>query len=157
MILNLARALLAAVVLSLMADVTAAQNLPERILPVPNFTIYPGETIPSSALVERRFRSQRFLRMPAYDTRAAIVGKVARRTLIPGMPIAVNSLREPDVITQGNAYVVFYEDEGLSISATATALQSGTTGDLVALRNTDSGTIIRGIVQADATIKVAGQ
>ena len=34
------------------------------------------------------------------------------------------------------------------------ALQSGAAGALIQVRNTDTGVIIRGIVQADGTVKV---
>lgn len=140
--------------LSLLVPPAAADTLSPRVLPVTTTTVYPGEIVSNGVLIEKAFRSNRVARLPVYDTRQMIVGKVARRTLLPGQPILVNALREPDLVKQGNSYIVTFEDEGLSISATATALQSGTAGDIVALRNVDSGTIIRGIVQADATIRV---
>jgi flagellar basal body P-ring formation protein FlgA len=35
-------------------------------------------------------------------------------------------------------------------------LQAGGVGDVLSLRNTDSGTVIKGVVEADGTIRVAG-
>ena len=42
----------------------------------------------------------------------------------------------------------------LTISATAVSLQPGAIGDIISLRNNDSGTTIRGVMQADGTVRV---
>jgi flagella basal body P-ring formation protein FlgA len=49
---------------------------------------------------------------------------------------------------------VVVEDSGLSIVTYGSAMQSGAAGALIPVRNTDTGVIIRGVVQPDGTVKV---
>jgi flagella basal body P-ring formation protein FlgA len=81
---------------------------------------------------------------------------VARRTLLPGQPVPVGGVRDPYMVNQGKTAVVVFEADGLSISTSALALQNGGIGDLVSLRNLDSGNVIKGTVAPDGTVRVAG-
>ena len=88
-------------------------------------------------------------------TREALVGKVARRTLLPGQPIPVSAIRDRRSRDAGQdgAWSVF-EHGGLTITTNALALQNGGLGDVVSLRNLDSGTVIRGTVAPDGSIRL---
>ena len=123
-------------------------------LPVPRITIYPGDTIAADLLSDRAFVASTVNRGAVFVTRDNLVGKVARRTLLPGQPVAVNGVRDPYVVTQGKPALVMFEQGTLTITAQAIALQSGGVGDMVSLRNPDSGIVIRGTVQRDGTIRV---
>lgn len=59
-----------------------------RTLPVPAVTIYPGDTLRDEALTERVFPLKYPGVAAAIDGRSLLVGKLARRTLLPGKPIA---------------------------------------------------------------------
>jgi flagella basal body P-ring formation protein FlgA len=147
-------ALLCAGVLALPA--TCAQAA-EVVLPVPRVTIYPGDTITDAMLVERQFRGPDF-EGPGFATfREAVVGKVSRQTLLPNQPISVNGLRDPFAVQQGQPAVVIFQAGALVISGTAVPLQAGVVGEVINLRNTDSGTTIRGVVQSDGTVRVGMQ
>ena len=50
--------------------------------------------------------------------------------------------------------MVVFETSGLTITTNAMALQNGGIGDVVTLRNVDSGTIIKGTVAADGTVRL---
>ena len=125
-------------------------------LPVPRVAIYPGDAIGPEHLDQRLFRSGAS-QMPIFVSPDALIGKVARRTLLPGQPVPFNAVREPHVITQGKAATVVFQAGGLTITGLGVALQSAGIGDVVSVRNTDSGTIIRGIVQNDGSIRVGIQ
>lgn len=122
-------------------------------LPVPTITIYPGDVIANNLLVDKPFRPGAS-RLPVFQSRDGLVGKVARRTLIPGKPIPLNSVRDLQIIQQGKAVRVIFASEGLTIAGLAVALQSGGVGDIISLRNVDSGVIIRGEAQADGTVRL---
>jgi flagella basal body P-ring formation protein FlgA len=122
-------------------------------VPVPRVAIYPGEIITEQALGMRDFRTA-LPRNQVVDTIDFAVGKVARRTLLPGQPIGMTAIKDPDVIVQGKAYSVIFQVGGLTITSLATPLQNGAVGDLVMLRNPDSGQIIKGIVLPNGTISV---
>lgn len=126
-------------------------------LPVPRVTIYPGDTISAEALQERLFIARSVARASVLESQSALIGKVARRTLLPNQPIAANAIRDPHVIVQSKQAFLVFKAEGLTITSAAVALQNGGVGDLISARNADSGIIVRGIVQADGTIRVDGQ
>ena len=127
-----------------------------RTLPVPNLTIYPGDRITGNMLVDRSFRPEAVARIQVYDSRQLLEGKVARRTLLPGQPILANAVREPDIVVQGKPYLIVFQSGGLTITSYAMPLQNGGVGELISLRNQDSGAIIRGTVRADGTVTVGG-
>jgi flagella basal body P-ring formation protein FlgA len=123
-------------------------------LPVPKVTIYPGDVLTEEMLVERAFVARTVARATVYDSREALVGKVARRTLLPLQPIAIHSIRDPYVVNQGKVALVVYEAGGLIITSQATALQNGGVGDVVSLRNNDSGLVIKGTVAPDGSVRL---
>ena len=128
----------------------------ELELPVPRVTLYPGDVIGDEQLVGRAFIAHTVTRASVVASREALIGKVARRTLLPGQPVPVGGVRDPYVVNQGKPAVVVFEADGLSISTSALALQNGGIGDLVSLRNLDSGNVIKGTVAPDGTVRVAG-
>ncbi|MEO1281953.1 MAG: flagellar basal body P-ring formation chaperone FlgA [Pseudomonadota bacterium] len=133
---------------------SARADVVRMALPVPSVTIYPGDVISTDMLLEKRFRLRRS-RVPSFlRKRNTIVGMVARRTLIVGRPIARNAIRRTHVVSEGNRVPITFESAGLKITGFGKALQSGSVGEVVSVRNDDSGRIIRGTVQADGTINV---
>lgn len=145
--------LLLAVVLAICpaASPVMAAGLP---LPVPRITLYPGDAIRADHLVERMFNPRLPARNSVYEARDGLIGKVARRTLLPGRPIPINAVRDPFLVVQGRIVLIVFQESGLTITGYAVALQSGGAGDVISLRNVDSGTIVKGAVQLDATVRI---
>ena len=125
-------------------------------VPVPNITIYPGDVIGDNLLVDKSFAVQTGQNWPVHKSRDELVGKIARRTLLPGKPIPLNSTREAETISQGKPVTIVFQAGGLIITGQAIPMQPGRVGDVLSLRNVDSGAMIRGIVQADGTVRVSG-
>ncbi|WP_035716035.1 flagellar basal body P-ring formation chaperone FlgA [Azorhizobium doebereinerae] len=135
-----------------------APSLPTSFaLPVPVVPIYAGDTINDSMLVDRAFTTSPQDRVAVATSRQLLVGKVARRSLPAGMPIPVNSYSDPQVVTRGNLAPVLLREGGLTISGFAMALENGTVGNIVRLKNLDTGLTIAGTVQADGTVRVSAQ
>lgn len=126
-------------------------------LPVPKVVIYPGEVISEQSLVDRAFNAGWAAKMPVHKAKDEIIGKVARRTLVPGQPVPLNAIRVADAVTQGKSYRIVFREDGLIISAMAVAMSSGAVGDIVSLRNPDSGVVIHGIVGADGTVRMGAR
>jgi flagellar basal body P-ring formation protein FlgA len=127
------------------------------LLPVPGITLYPGDIITEQALVDRDFPEDSVPSKTAVArTRAGLVGKVARRTLLPGQPILPNAVGEPTVVANGAKVQIQFEEETLRILALGTALQSGSAGEVISVRNIASGLTVSGTVQADGTVHVGG-
>jgi flagella basal body P-ring formation protein FlgA len=123
-------------------------------VPVPRITIYPGQVIEEQMLVGRVFRSSTALRASTVSSSAVLVGKVARQTLLPGHPIDMDAVRDPYVVTQGQAALIMFQSGALTITSIGLALQSGGSGDEVSVRNTDSGRIIKGTIGPDGAVHV---
>jgi flagella basal body P-ring formation protein FlgA len=138
-----------------------AAGMPARAaeleLPVPRAAIYPGDVIGNDLLYGRPFIAHTVTRSSVFEAREDVVGKVARRTLLPGQPIPISAVRDPYVVTQGKQALVVFQAGGLTITTYAMPLQSGGTGDVVSVRNTDSGAVIKGTVATDGTIRVDGK
>jgi flagella basal body P-ring formation protein FlgA len=132
-----------------------AARAAELVLPVPRVTLYPGELIGEEQLADRAFLAHTVARAAVHEARQGVIGKVARLTLLAGQPIPVNALRDPYVVTQGKSALVVFEAGGLTITLQATALQNAGIGDVISLRNEDSGRIIKGAVAADGTVRLS--
>lgn len=133
------------------AQVVVAQ---ERMLPVPTITIYPGDEIRETMLRDRNFPAGFHGRLAVIDHPQALVGKTARRTLLPGEAIPVNAVDDPKLVTRGTLAQVVFEEGGLSITTLGTPMQSAGLGEQVRVRNSDTGRIIVGIVQSDGRIRI---
>jgi flagella basal body P-ring formation protein FlgA len=71
-----------------------------------------------------------------------------------GQPIPVNAIRDPYLVNQGKSSLVVFETSGLVITMQAIALQNGIAGDVVTLRNPDSGVVIQGTVERDGSVRL---
>jgi flagella basal body P-ring formation protein FlgA len=124
-------------------------------LPVPKISIYPGDVIGGDQLALKTF-GPGAAGLPVVRSPDEAAGKVARRTLIAGKPIPTAHLRDAAVIQQGKAVLIVYSEGGLTISGLAVPLEPGGIGDVISLRNIDSGTVIKGVVEPDGSVRIAG-
>lgn len=131
-----------------------APALAQEVVLIPNRVIYPGESIVPGSLRQVTLVPGK-QKPDAVATRLEeLDGKIAKRTLLPGRYIPVNAIRDTWLVEQGAPVQVYFASGGLTISATAVTLQSGAAGDLVKVRNIDSGKVFSGTVMADGTIRV---
>ncbi|PZU93876.1 MAG: flagella basal body P-ring formation protein FlgA [Chelatococcus sp.] len=129
----------------------------EVMLPVPVITLYPGDVVTDSHVVERAFRAGTRASQFSIESRMAIIGKVARRTLLPGQPIPVNAVDDPKLVRRGVPTQIVFRDADLVITGVVEPLQSAAVNETVKARNPDSGLVVVGVVQADGTIRVGGE
>ena len=123
-------------------------------LPVPATTIYPGEIIDDGMVTERTVQPAQVGRLMIVPDRSELVGKVARRTLLPGRPVPVVAVAVPDLVPRGKPVEIVFQEGGLTILAQAMTLEAGSAGDVIRVRNLDSGLIIKARVHADGTVRV---
>lgn len=143
----------------LLAAVMMMVGLPAKAqmistLPVPGITIYPGDPITEEMLTERRFRLTRAALETVVAGPELLIGKVARRTLLPGQPITINAVESPKLVRRGVPVRLVFVEGGLTIITYAEPMQSGSAGEVIRVRNTESGTVITGVVQPDGSIVV---
>lgn len=123
-------------------------------LPVPATTIYPGDIIDDGMITERVVQPSQVGRLMIVPDRSEVVGKVARRTLLPGRPIPTIAVAVPDLVPRGAPIEIVFREGGLIILAQAMTLEAGSAGDVIKVRNMDSGLIIKATVQSDGTVRV---
>jgi flagella basal body P-ring formation protein FlgA len=121
---------------------------------IPTRVIYPGETISAGLLEAVTLRRGKNNLGAVAMSAAELEGKVARRTLLPGRLIPAGSVREPYLVEAGAPVQVLFVQGALTISLSAVPLEPGAVGDLIKVRNVDSGAVFSGIVMADGTIRV---
>lgn len=130
----------------------------EQTIVVPVRAIYPGDEL-DGGNVEVRSLSD----FPRSGTAAGyakspgdIAGKVARRTLLSGQPIPMNALRGKAVVVQGRTYAMQYRSANLLITGTGVPLQSGALGELINVRNPDTGIVVKARVGDGQVLIVEG-
>ena len=127
----------------------------EALVPTPKAVIYPGDLILDEMLVDVP-DAARDGSGPFVHSRAMIVGKVARLTLLPGHAIPFAGVANRKLVSNGQEVKLVFSEGGLLIMATGAALQDGSVGDVVRVRNNDSGVTVSGAVQSDGSVSVSG-
>lgn len=118
---------------------------------VPVSTIYPGDTL-SAAMLREAQVSQAAPESVCCAT--AAIGRIARRTLLAGRPIPVDSLEDQRAVRNGATVRLLYTQPGVAITATGQALQAAGVGEAIRVRNVDSGVVLSGVVAPDGVVMV---
>lgn len=124
--------------------------------PVPKVVIYPGDAIRDEMIADSPEGGVRDGGGPFVEDRSLVVGKVARLTLLPGHAIPYEAVSNRKVVANGAEVKLVYSEGGLLIMTEGAALQDGGVGDIVRVRNSDSGVTVSGAVQPDGSVKVGG-
>jgi flagellar basal body P-ring formation protein FlgA len=124
--------------------------------PVPRVVIYPGDIVRDDMLMDVPKSEIQGATAAMIESREGLVGKMARRTLLPGRAILASFINNPRAVTVGAEVKIIYVDGGLTIIASASALQDGAIGDVIKVRNVDSGLTISGVIQPDGSVRVSG-
>ncbi len=121
---------------------------------VPTRTVYPGQEISKGRLEIRHFRASYGASLDAVKHHRQVQGKIATKTLVPMRPILLQYLREPHMVRSGTRSKLIFNRGNLTITTTVTALQSGSIGDVIRVRNIDSGKFIMARVRPDGALEV---
>ncbi|HEY6519037.1 MAG TPA: flagellar basal body P-ring formation chaperone FlgA [Roseiarcus sp.] len=155
MIVTQARAVLKAAIVLVAAACAAPSLAQEARVPTPRAVIYPGDIILDEMLVDVP-NAARDGSGPFVDSRSLIVGKAARLTLLPGHAIPFSGVSNRKLVSNGADVRLVFSEGDLVIMTTGAALQDGSIGDIVRVRNDDSGVTVSGAVQPDGSVRVSG-
>ncbi|MGN6550217.1 MAG: flagellar basal body P-ring formation chaperone FlgA [Pararhizobium sp.] len=133
-----------------------AAQAQEPVAVVPTVIIYPGQPLNPSDLQEVEVTNPN-IRSDYVHAIADLRGMVATRTLLPGRVVPKGAVRKPYAVEQGQKVRLVYSDGGLTITAPGMPLENAAVGDLIKVRNIDSGVTISGTVMKDGTVEVAAQ
>ncbi|GJE11665.1 flagellar basal body P-ring formation chaperone FlgA [Methylobacterium longum] len=145
-----ARTLAAAWAVGLAAAPVAAA---EQMLPVPVATIYAGDAIKPTMLRDQAYPESYKPRLPVVDSAARAVGRIARRTLLPGETIPVLAIEEAKLVTRGAPTVIVFDEHGVTISTQGMALANAAVNEAVSVRNTATGRVVQGVVLPDGRVR----
>lgn len=137
----------------LVADAALADT---RTAVVPKRIIYPGEEIQAGQLELVEVTNPNIVKGFAQNV-DEVSGLVTKRTLLPGRVILVSALREPFLVSRGTTVQMVFDNGSLVIRASGTPLQDGAAGELIRVRNKDSGVTVSGTVMADGTVHVVAK
>lgn len=122
-------------------------------VPVPNVVIYPRDIITPDMIgvssVMPPVPSSSY-----YMSKEEVIGKMSRMTLLPNRPIPMVALITPRLFQQGARVRIVFSAGGITASAVGTALEAGSLGDRVRVRNADSNLIVLGRVESDGSVSV---
>lgn len=128
----------------------------ERTVPTPKQVIYPGDVLRDSMLTDMSVDDAPADDSSIVDSRAALIGKIAKRTLLPGREILAIAIENPRAVANGAHVTLVYRDGALTIVTSAQALEPGAVGDTIKVRNEDSGLTVSGKIQPDGSVRVSG-
>jgi flagella basal body P-ring formation protein FlgA len=155
MIVTQARLILKAAVILFAAACATVSLAQEALVPTPKAVIYPGDIILDEMLVDVP-NVARDGSGPFVTSRSLIVGKAARLTLLPGHAIPFSGVSNRKLVSNGAEVKLVFSEDDVVIMTTGSALQDGSIGDIVRVRNDDSGVTVSGAVQPDGSVQVSG-
>jgi flagellar basal body P-ring formation protein FlgA len=144
-------ALAFAVVLAFASPVLAQTS----VIPSAKAVIYPGDVIDDEMLADISPLTDG-AGGPFAQSRSELIGKMARRTLLPGRAIPLRAIDNPRVVRNGAEVQIVYVEGDLTIVTAGAALQDGAVGDVIKIRNSDSGVTVVGTVRRDGSVQVNG-
>ncbi len=119
-------------------------------VPVLKRQVRPGDVIQEADLEIRDFSLSR-TRSDTIADAAALVGKSPVRSISAGRPIREQEIAQPALIRKNDIIQVDYRSPGVSISTTAQALEDGSLGSTINVRNLSSKKLVRAVVQDEKT------
>lgn len=112
-----------------------------------------GETlIPGDLRVEQRpFTNSASAKIEHIDT---AIGLTTTRSLSTGTALTHAMLKRPRLVTRGDQIPLYVKIGQLTVRASAEALEDGSAGERIWLKNTKSRRKVEGLVQTDGSVRV---
>lgn len=155
---NVMKTLVAAVLMAVPAAAAFAGPTEEvkRYAMVPTSVIYPGQVISAGQVRRVEVTNPNFVGDFATEF-AQVEGMITKSTLVPERAINVSSLREPFAVTHGQQVRLIYNNGSLQITAAGMPLQDGSVGELIRVRNADSGLTVSGTILGPGIVQVVSK
>ena len=110
-------------------------------IPVLIRRVLSGETINKNDIKWIKVRDQR-IQQNAVRTAAEIVGMTPKRSIRPGAPILLSSIQVPIMVAKGSLVTMFLQAPQMVLTARGKALENGSDGDVIPIRNMNSKKIV---------------
>ncbi len=83
------------------------------------------------------------------------VGREVKTTIYAGRPVTVDNIGAPILVGRNQLVALVFHQGRLAITAEGRALAKGAAGDVIRVMNTNSHTIVKGVVGADGRVLVS--
>lgn len=120
-------------------------------LPVLSSSIKKGDIITQND-IELKFIDNSTIKATTILDITKIIGKTASRNLKRGSLIQFNNIKDPILIKRNKAVNAIYKVKNIEVKTVAIALQDGKEGDIIKLRNHESGKIFQAIVDKEGNV-----
>jgi len=112
-----------------------------------------GEMLDASAIEVRRIPVSK---LPPNSLGSAddLANMETVRPLKAGVPLTLNTLKARQVVRQGQEVVIVADGNGIQVKMRGTAMRSGSYGDLIPVRNSNSGRVIEAAIENEGTVIV---
>jgi len=125
-----------------------------QTLPVLNRTIERGEIIKNEDL--NWIETQSFVAPIFLRDSEIVVGKAAKRSLVPNRPLRKTDFENATLVKKGASVTMIIDRPGIRLTHTGIAKNNGAMGDVIAIENIASDRILKAIVIGQNTATVPG-
>ena len=123
-------------------------------IPVPIVTLQAGQKVNAADLKMKSFYVSDAAASLFVTSPSEVEGRVAKRVLVQGKPIALFSLQATGLVQIGVPTKVTLETGGVVITTLLVPVQAGVAGQLIEARNPDSGKVVKVLVTEDGHLQV---
>lgn len=135
------------------ADIAQAETMS---LPVPLRTIYPKDPIKKEDFTFKEYEVNEVARRNYVISLSQLEQQVAARAMPAGRPVPLRSLKRAADVTKGQQIIARYVSDGIEIQGILVPEQDGVIGDMLRVRNPETGVTLLARVTPDGTLAVEG-
>jgi len=122
-------------------------------IPVLKTNVQASEVIAEGDIDWDRQPAQHLRKNTITDARD-LIGKSPRHTLSAGRPIRTDEIAGPAIVSKGAQVTLFYKSHNIEIRTFGEALEPGSKGEVIRVRNITSKAVIQGTVEANGNVLV---
>ncbi len=89
-----------------------------------------------------------------HEEKASLVGLQTRRSIRPGQIVGTQHVTQPDVVSRGQRVIILAKTGTVAIRMRGEALENGTPGDYIRVKNSSSGRVVEGEIQPSGAVRV---
>jgi len=86
-----------------------------------------------------------------------LIGMAAKRTISAGKPVTSNDVSRPKDIAKGQMVMMVLSTPSMRLTTKGKALESGATGDTIRISNSQTSTVIEGVITGPGRVRVDAQ
>ena len=86
-----------------------------------------------------------------------LIGMAAKRTISAGKPVTSNDVSRPKDIAKGQMVMMVLSTPSMRLTTKGKALESGATGDTIRISNSQTSTVIEGVITGPGQVRVDTQ